>query len=171
MCHETWIAGRGVTFKATTCDCAFLTTVAGIPIQGGQAYGVAKVWDYSSVVKVDDAFRMTTFSRDAASVTTATFTRANGEYARTESAECPVQPGTPTTTMPPTPTYKCFSLSGFYSCVEHDGPDGSPSKEDCSRTCEPPQLYKCTAHECEVVTSGSSGLSLEECKRVCPPEN
>jgi hypothetical protein len=91
-CHETWTAGRGVTFNATACDCAFLTTVAGIPIQGGQAYGVAKVWDYSSVVKVDDAFRMTTFTRDAASVSTATFTRANGEYARAVSAECPYNP-------------------------------------------------------------------------------
>ena len=78
-----------------------------------------------------------------------------------------IPPTTAAPTMPPTPTYACFSLSGFYSCVEHDSPDGSPSKEDCSRTCGPP-LYRCThGGQCEAVTSGSSGLSLEECKRVC----
>jgi hypothetical protein len=91
-CSQEWRAGVSVTFDTTACDCGFLTTVAGIPIQKGAAHGVTKVWEYSTTVTVDDAFRMTTFSRNAASISTATLTRANGQYARADDAACPYAP-------------------------------------------------------------------------------
>ena len=102
-CNTVWRVNVGTTFKNTSCDCAFLTTVAGIPIQSGNAYGVAKVWDYSSASKVDDAFRMTAFSRSASSVSSVTLTRANGEYARADGTACPYNPAPAPGPAPPGP--------------------------------------------------------------------
>ena len=92
-CDLNWQAGVPITFTDTPCECAILNTMAGIPLQKGLAHGVTKIWDYSSSdSEIDNAFKMTTFSRSVASITSATFTRADGEFARTPDDACRFAP-------------------------------------------------------------------------------
>ena len=154
-CGGTWQVGvKRTLYNCPGNSCPVNSGSNGLfpGVIGSTGYGVIQ---YNTI---DHVMRLSALSTDAAKGYSMQFDEGTPLFHRGPKA-----PPTP----PPTQHYKCFGLSGFYSCVESHGADGVPSKEECAQTCGPSQLYKCTNSQCVVAHPGSSGITQKECERIC----